>query len=167
MVRHVAQVALQAGLTPVVVVTGAHAFEVEAVVNDLPVILARNLDWEQGQSTSLQAGLRLLSPNTGAAIFLLTDQPQVSVDLIEALIELHSTTLSPIVAPQINGRRGTPMLFDRITFPQLNKLSGDVGGRALLAEDSGYSITWLPWQNPDLLLDVDEPADYEQLLRRN
>jgi molybdenum cofactor cytidylyltransferase len=125
------------------------------------VELVHNPDWGDGQSSSLQAGLRALRPETGAAIFLLADQPQVPAGLIAALVEAHSASLPPVVAPLVDGQRANPTLFDRRTFPDLMALRGDVGGRALF---SNYSIAWVPWHDPSLLLDVDTPMDYQKLL---
>ena len=53
--------ALAAGLAPVVVVSGAQAYSVEATLHDLPIIITRNADWQNGQSSSIQAGLRALT----------------------------------------------------------------------------------------------------------
>ncbi len=179
-VRQVAEMALAAGLSPVVIVTGANAEAVETAVRDLPVTVARNADWQSGQSSSIQTGLRLLtlpppslrdtSPKSfgfgggpegvGAAIFLLADQPQVTPTVLRALVERHSLDLSPIVAPLVAGQRANPVLFDRITFQELMTLTGDVGGRAIF---SNYSPTYLPWHDESLLVDIDTPEDLNRL----
>jgi len=52
------------------------------------------------------------------------------------------------------------VLFDRIAFPDLLQLTGDVGGRALFGK---YKVEYLPWHDEALLLDVDTPEDYERL----
>lgn len=161
-VRKVARTALEAGLSPVVLVTGAWGEEVRATVQDLPLVTVENLDWPAGQSTSVRAGLSPLPAETGAALFLLVDQPQTPAGLLRSLVEVHRRTLAPIIAPLIDGQRGNPVLFDRALFPELQQLSGDRGGRALF---SRYPVEWLPWHDPSLLLDVDTPEDYERLLR--
>lgn len=56
-VRVVAKTALAAGLAPVVVVSGANAEEVEAAVQDLDVVIVRNAEWQEGQASSIRAGL--------------------------------------------------------------------------------------------------------------
>ncbi|GAB4455838.1 MAG: hypothetical protein Kow0070_04870 [Anaerolineales bacterium] len=61
-VRAAAQTALRAGLSPVVVVTGANAEAVEAAVRDLNVVIVRNDDWQSGQASSIREGLRSLTP---------------------------------------------------------------------------------------------------------
>lgn len=161
LVRHVACTALQSGLTPVVVVTGAAAEGVQAALDGLPVLCVHNPDWAQGQSSSLIKGLEHLPPETGAVVFLLSDQPQVPASLVRSLVELHTQTLSPLVAPLVDGRRANPVLFDRTMFPDLHQTSGDVGGRVLFAR---YPAIWLPWHDRTLCLDVDTPEDYARLL---
>ncbi len=163
LVRRVARTALQAGLSPVVLVSGAQAAEVEAAVKDLPVQVAQNPDWRAGQSTSVVTGINALPADCGAAIFLLADQPQISSTLIRSLVEERSSTLPVILAPLVNGQRSNPVLFDRQTFPDLLALSGDTGGRALF---SRYKVAWLPWHDPGPLLDIDTPQDYQRLLKQ-
>jgi molybdenum cofactor cytidylyltransferase len=159
-IRHVARTALGAGLAPVVIVTGAHAAEVRAAVADLPVATVHNPEWEAGQSTSVRCGLQALPDTIGSAVFLLADQPQIPVELVQALADRHAQTLSPVVAPLIGDRRGNPVLFDRVTFADLRLLTGDVGGRAVFARQS---ITYVPWHDANVLLDVDTPEDYQRL----
>jgi molybdenum cofactor cytidylyltransferase len=159
-VRTVAKTALASGLSPVVVVSGANAEGVETAVDGLPIIITRNADWQKGQSSSIQAGLRALPSGSGAAIFLLADQPQVMPTVIHALTEEHARTLAPILAPQVAGQRANPVLFDRLTFPDLMALTGDVGGRAIFGK---YRVTFIPWHDETLLLDVDTPEDLERL----
>lgn len=157
----VAQTALLAGLAPVVVVTGAHDDEVAQAVQDLPVEIVHNEDWNAGQSSSVRKGMEALPEETGAAVFLLSDQPQVPAFLIRSLVALHASTLSPVVAPLADGRRANPVLFDRRTFPDLFTLTGDVGGRAIFNK---HPITWLEWHDPGVLIDVDTEADYQRLM---
>jgi molybdenum cofactor cytidylyltransferase len=93
-------------------------------------------------------------------IFLLADQPQVTPSVLRALVKRHSLDLSLIVAPQVQGQRANPVLFDRVTFPDLLALTGDVGGRGIFSK---HPVTTLPWHDESLLLDVDTPEDYEKL----
>jgi molybdenum cofactor cytidylyltransferase len=177
-IRAVAKTALQAGLSPVIVVTGAHAEQAEQALTDLKVNIVRNPDWQSGQSTSIQAGLRALTRinstdsslenkiindgwrEAGAAIFLLVDQPQVTPTILQALGEEHARTLTPVVAPLIGGQRANPVLFDRVTFPDLMALKGDAGGRAIFSK---VPVNYLTWYDESLLSDVDTPEDYWKL----
>jgi molybdenum cofactor cytidylyltransferase len=159
-VRNVAETALKAGLSPVVVVIGAEAEQVEEAIHGLPVTIVQNPDWENGQSTSICAGLRECR-SAGGAIFLLADQPQVSVEVLRALVERHSQDLPAVLAPYVFDQRANPVLFDRVTFQDLLALQGDTGGRAIFSK---FSPRYLNWYDKRLLLDVDTPEDYEKLV---
>jgi molybdenum cofactor cytidylyltransferase len=161
LIRHVATTALQAGLDPVIVVAGEHAAAIREALEGHPAEVVQNSDWESGQSSTVRAGLEALPEGIGAAVFLLGDQPQIPPSLPKALVELHASTLAPIVAPIVDGQRANPVLFDRVTFSDLLNLSGDMGGRALF---SRYVVTWLEWHDPSVLRDIDTPEDYQILL---
>jgi molybdenum cofactor cytidylyltransferase len=162
-VRAVAKTALRGGLSPVLIVTGAHAEDVESAVNDLDVIVIRNEQWKTGQASSIRAAIEMLSrsSNTGGAIFLLSDQPQLTTSILRALREKHADALDPVIAPMVMDRRANPVLFDRVTFPDLLTLEGDVGGRAIFHK---HRVEYLPWHDDRLLLDVDTPEMYQRLI---
>jgi molybdenum cofactor cytidylyltransferase len=177
-IRAVAETAVHAGLSPVVVVTGSNAEQVEPALDGLSVTIVRNSEWREGQSSSIRVALRSLQVNPsrevaarrglsggwdaiGAAIFLLADQPQVSSTILRSLCELHTITLAPIIAPLVRDRRANPVLFDRVTFPELLTLRGDVGGRAIFHQ---YPIEYLTWHDERLLSDIDTPEEYQKLV---
>ncbi|MBS1249327.1 MAG: Purine catabolism protein PucB [Chloroflexi bacterium] len=160
----VAGTALEAELSPVIVVNGSQHAKVRRAVEDLPVEVVHNPDWREGQSTSLQVGLRALPPNCGAVIFLLADQPQIPARLLRAMVETHARTNAPVIAPQVEERFTNPVLFDRVTFPDLETITGDRGGRAIFER---YPPHLIPWPETIISLDVDTPKAYRNLLRYN
>ncbi|NUM44846.1 MAG: putative selenium-dependent hydroxylase accessory protein YqeC [Anaerolineales bacterium] len=97
LVRHMAEVALEAGLSPVVVVTGAFGEAVAEAVRDLPVIVAQNPDWEGGQSTSVKVGLAALPREVGGA--------------------------AVAFAPAARVKRRTPEMAGRATIPRFRPCS--------------------------------------------
>jgi molybdenum cofactor cytidylyltransferase len=161
LVRRVAEVALASGVSPLIVVSGAYTPEIRLALQGLDVVLVHNLDWQEGQSTSVKLGIQRLPREAGSVIFFLADQPFVQESLVKALVEAHAASLAPIVAPMVDGRRSNPVLFDRRTWEDFASLSGDAGGRLLF---SRYPVTWVPWHDPRLLLDIDTPEDYRRLL---
>ncbi|WP_299028867.1 selenium cofactor biosynthesis protein YqeC [uncultured Thermanaerothrix sp.] len=160
LVRKVAETALEAHLSPVIVVVGALVEPIQQALVNLPVQIVVNSRWQEGVSTSVICGLETLPINTGAAFFLLSDQPYLSTDLIHALRERHAYTLAPIVAPFVKGQRANPVLFDRVTFPALSQLQGDVGGRAIFGQ---FPVLPLEWADERILLDIDQPVDWDQV----
>ncbi len=161
LVWHVTKKALDAGLRPVIVVSGAYSDLVETGVADLKIKIVYNPDWDRGQSTSVRESVNSLPSKVGAAIFLLADQPQIPVRLIDQLVKAHAETLSPIVVPYVNERLANPVLFDKGLFPSLLKLEGDTGGRQLFGQHDIYHVNW---NDPNIFLDVDTPKDYQRLL---
>ncbi|MDQ7028711.1 MAG: selenium cofactor biosynthesis protein YqeC [Ardenticatenia bacterium] len=108
MVDHVAGVAVEAGLSPVIVVIGHEADRVGKAVASRPVRVVVNPDYAKGQSTSVRRGIEAVPASCGAAIFLLADQPSITPQVIRRLVQAHRETLAPIVAPTYAGRRATP-----------------------------------------------------------
>jgi len=178
-VRAIARSAINAGLSPIVIVTGADAITVKDALIGLSdkIRIIYNPNWQNGQSTSIRAGIDAISGshisqsqkgdsnhlpgNPGSAIFLLADQPQVNPAVLRCLVEEHSRTLAPVIAPLVDGRRGNPVLFDRVTFLDLRKLEGDIGGRGIFSK---YPPDYIQWNDISLQQDVDTPTDYERLL---
>jgi 4-nitrophenyl phosphatase len=166
LVSYIADVALSAGLVPVIVVLGCRAKAVQAALGTRPVQTTMNWRWEQGLSTSVQTGLSALPPETEAVIFVQCDQPLITPDLLRALVTRFEESGAPIVHPTHAGRRGTPVLFARRLFSELAAVSGDEGGRALIHRYA-KNVASVPVANPDVLADIDTPADYHRLQASN
>lgn len=161
LIRHAVSSALEGGLQPVVVVTGAGADEMQTALAGLPVRLAHNPGWQVGQSSSVRIGVQALPAETQAVIFLLGDQPFVSAELIRALVRRYAQTRPAILAPYVGEKRSNPVLFDRSLFERLAGLQGDAGARSLFGE---FPPAALPWPDERLLFDVDTAEDYDRLI---
>lgn len=89
----------------------------------------------EGLSTSIQCGLAALPQDIDGAMIVLADMPAVTPDLIEQLcatFKAHNG--EKIVFPQTDGgRQGNPVLWPRTFFAELMHLTGDTGGKAVLA----------------------------------
>ncbi|GAB4528145.1 MAG: molybdenum cofactor cytidylyltransferase [Anaerolineae bacterium] len=160
---HVTDVVLASGADPVVLVLGHQADACRAALGQRPVRVLVNPDWAEGQSTSVRAGLSALPANVSAALFLLADQPGITPAVIDALIQHHQATLAPVVWPEYQGRRGNPVLFDRVTFPDLMRLTGDTGGRPVLESYAMHAVR-VPVSTPGILFDIDTPDDYTRAM---
>ena len=132
LLRHTLRAILASSLDDILVVTGHEAEAVQAAIADLPVRIVLNPDYALGQSTSVLAGLRALPPETGAAMFLLGDQPGIAPTTIDALIQTWRETHAPVVVPSYTDGFGNPVLFDRLSFPELKSLEGDRGAISIV-----------------------------------
>jgi molybdenum cofactor cytidylyltransferase len=117
---------------------------------------------DRGQSTSVVAGLWAANQKCDGVMFLVGDQPLISKELINALIEKFDDDDASIVAPQFNGEVRNPVIFHRQLFPELLKLTGDRGGRALVDKHRKKSA-FVDWPDESPFLDLDVPKDYEKL----
>jgi molybdenum cofactor cytidylyltransferase len=156
------EIALAADLHSIFVVVGCQASAVSAALAGQPVEIVENPQWPDGLSSSIRAGLARLPAGVEAVLFLLGDQPAVRPATLTALIEAQRTTGAPILIPTFDGRRGNPTLFERRTFGDLARLTGDEGGRALV-RSGRFRVAELAVPDPAILLDVDRPEDLERL----
>lgn len=131
--------ALQAG--PVVVVVGACRERIQAELTDLPVLTPVSEHWSEGIAASLIAGLQALPPvDIEAVLILLTDQPYVTTDLLQQLIDTRRQTGRGIVACHYAGQAGVPALFDKRYIEEMVKLKGDVGAKRLIRQHANDCV---------------------------
>ncbi len=161
---HAVDAALASQAEPVIVVLGARAKTCRAALGNRPVQVVVNSRWQQGQSTSMQAGLNALPGNIAAAVFPLADQPFVAAEVIDALITRYRRTLAKIVLPEHRGKRGNPVLFDRRLFSKLRRITGDTGARPVLLAHLSQAQR-VAVSDAGVLQDVDRPEDLKQDLR--
>jgi molybdenum cofactor cytidylyltransferase len=165
LLRHTVHRVLASSLDNVVLVVGHDADAIRDTVADLPVEVVINPDAARGQSTSVQAGLAVLSPEVDAAVFVLGDQPGIDPNVIDALIAAWSESRSLIVAPLYEDGMGNPVLFDRRVFPDLTALQGDTGARPVVqAYHASGELLLVPVAGTSPP-DVDTEADYVALIR--
>ncbi len=160
MVRRAAMAALDAGLTPVVVVTGAYADTVQPCLAGLPVQLTENPDWTSGMGSSLGLGVRTamtMGAMPHALLVLLADQPGIRAADLKRLVEAHTTAPGRIQAAHCEGHLGPPCLFPRAYFDELASLRGPNGARRLLQH---YSDRVDRHELPSAAFDIDTPADH-------
>lgn len=153
MVRRVVATALQAGLDPVVVVTGHDREAVEAALADLPCRFVHNPEHMAGLHSSVAAGVSEVasrsdrtaavahsnagnSPegpsNAGhppnAAVVMLADMPFVTAEMLRALIARHRRTGALAVASRYrDGPTAPPVLYDRRLFGELAVMDAGCG----------------------------------------
>ena len=126
MIRRVAAIAIAGGAQPVIVVTGYEAASVGAALHGLGVTVILNLEYADGLSTSLRAGVSALPPDIDGALILHGDMPEVEASVLSRLMASF-TGMSAICVPVRHGRRGNPVLWGSRYFPEMMELTGDFG----------------------------------------
>ena len=157
LVRIAAEQAIASHAQPVIVVTGHEREKVGAALKGLPVRLVHNKDFAEGLGTSLKTGIGAVPEEADAAIVCLGDMPQVDVALINRLIAAFDPERGAlVVVPNIEGRRGNPVVWSRRFFHDLMSIQGDVGARHLIG-NYAEAVVEVPVAGDAALTDVDTP----------
>lgn len=165
LVYHAARVAMEAGIGPVLVVTGANSQQVEAALDGSGVELVFNPQWEEGMGASIRTGVSAALeryPKTDGLLMMVCDQPFIHAGHLQHLWETQVETRKAIVTSEYEGIKGTPALYHRRLFEALKNLGGDKGARPILERhDKDIAVV----QFSSGLTDIDTESDYENLLR--
>lgn len=164
---HLVEEATSSVCNPVIVVVGAHAERIKPELELLDVHTVENLDWSNGMSTSIRSGieaLNVIKPDVEAVVLMLCDQPFVSTQIINRLVESYWATGQQIVASEYAGTWGVPALFNSTLFSKLTTLNGTAGARQVIKQ---YAQEVFTIAFPEGALDLDTPEDYERFLAKN
>lgn len=165
LIRRAAENALASECEKNCVVLGANAGKIKREIEDLPIEIVFNENWQTGMSSSLKCGLEKLlelAPNLFASVVMLGDQPLVDAKIINRLIEVFLATQKPIIASQYAETVGVPAIFARSMFDELMNLSADGGAKQIIKKHAA-SVEKIP--APEAAFDVDTREDYENLLK--
>jgi len=143
----------------ITVVLGARADAVRASTDLSGTNVVFNEDYRQGQLSSLIAGLKNVSSQTDAIVLCLVDNPLISADVVNRLIDGFGRTGKPIVLPVFNGRRGHPALFARPLFNELINAPTDQGARHVVSANQD-KILEVDVPDRGVLVSIDTPEDY-------
>lgn len=114
--------------------------ELKDLSETLRLQVATNPHPERGMSTSVRTGLAELSPSASGVMVLLADQPWLTSKVIDTLIDSFSIHREKIIAPTIHGRRSNPVVFPRKFLKELEKVTGDTGGKSVLNRNAGSVV---------------------------
>jgi molybdenum cofactor cytidylyltransferase len=164
-IEQVLQPLLQAELAAVVVVLGHRAADIAAVIQQLPVQLLYNPDYQHGMTTSVQAALRDITPIPDAYLLALVDQPHLDQGLIQQLLTVYACTSKGIIIPTYQGKRGHPIVI-AARYRQDILALGLHQGLHLVTRAHPEDTLQMPVDNDDILRDMDYQTDYEAELQR-
>ena len=147
LLAHVTDQALNSKLDEIVLVLGHNKGDVLESLGDLldkeKLTVVENSDYQKGMSTSLKAGLKVLYNSADAIMFILGDQPKVTTELLNKLIDAYKHSNAQLCLPVINTsggkRHGHPIIIGSKLYPELLKIFGDIGAREVVKEYIKYA----------------------------
>jgi molybdenum cofactor cytidylyltransferase len=165
-VRRTVSALAAAGPEEIVVVTGFRGRAVMEALVDLPVTFQSNPRYEEGQMTSVAAGVAALRAPCSVVLVCLADQVLLEAadyrELIDAFAAMSSGS---ILIPVFNGQRGNPVAFSASYAAEV--ISGHVnpGCRKLIAEHPD-EVFIHEAAHDRFVIDMDTPEDYAVILAR-
>jgi CTP:molybdopterin cytidylyltransferase MocA len=148
---------MAAGLDEVVVVVGAHG-AVEDAVAGTGVRVVANPDWASGMFSSVRTGLSSVDARSRLALVSPADLPLLTGAIVGRVLEAAREEGDRCVTvPASGGRRGHPVAFPAPVVEAI--LSWPPGARLDDALDGRFPVRTLPGFGPEVLRDVDSPAD--------
>lgn len=149
---------LAADLSRVIVVAGPGPDVRPLLPDSSRISIVVNPRPEDGQASSLGLGLAAVAAGDAWAAVFLGDMPCIWPEIIQTLTATARRTDKSIIRPVFQTRPGHPVIFHRLWFPELTALTGDQGGRALLAAHPEAMET-IAFDAAEPLLDVDTESD--------
>jgi CTP:molybdopterin cytidylyltransferase MocA len=161
-IRHCLDSVIAAGITDLVVVLGAGSDEIRAAIDGMPVKTAYNREPRSDMAESVRLGLREVDAASTGVLVCLSDHPLVSSETVRSLVKVHAEHPGRIIIPFYKGRRGHPTLFPRTIIRDIlnDKTLRDV------ITDHAEVVRAVEVDDEGVVLDMDTPQEYDQILKR-
>ena len=169
-VTRIVRTFVEAGVPDIVVVLGHDAARVRAVIDEsgLPVRVVVNAAYQQGQFSSLLAGLNAVDrPELEALLLTLVDAPLFAASTVKAVVRRFEESGAPVVRAVRGSEHGHPVLIARRLFAAIRACDPSVGAKAVVRTHASPAGD-VPVDDPGAFIDIDTPAEYASLpeLRR-
>ena len=152
---------LNSNVTSITVVTGFDENKIVNALSGLNVNFVKNINFREGLSSSLKAGLANITPTPSAVIICLADMPKIQPEHINQLIENFDPLKGwEICIPTNNGKRGNPVLIGSRFFPYIFETSGDFGAKQVMKQHSD-KIVEVEIGTSDIHFDIDTQDEYD------
>ena len=151
----------QAGVTPIVVVTGYRAEELEKHLAHRGVIFVRNEEYESSEMLdSVKLGIRAVKKECGRALLLPSDTPLFSAETLELVM----ASKAEIAIPVCCGTPGHPICLGQTAMEQVLAFNGEgglrsvIGSRVLPTEE-------IPVEDRGILMEANTKEEYRELIQ--
>jgi CTP:molybdopterin cytidylyltransferase MocA len=161
LLRRTCRRALAADVGPVAVVLGGDAVRHRRLIDDLPVHVAVNDEWQEGIAASLRHAVGIAAARDAASLIVLCDQYRVTSRDIR---RLHRSWRREPSRPCVSisaGYAGPPAIFPLDMYDAIRGLRGDIGARALLDRGTQPPVAIA---NPRAAYDLDSQDDLRRAL---
>ncbi|SIR97779.1 molybdenum cofactor cytidylyltransferase [Peribacillus simplex] len=164
--RHAIDSILGSTMQPIHLVAGKYIEEIRQHSEDYPELkIIHNPYYADGMSTSLKLGVQSINEHVDAVMIFLADQPLISRDIIQSLIDKYIECKDEgvrIVRPKYKGEAGHPILVDAVLLNEFHSINGDQGGKSIIKKYDAVTET-VSFDNSMWGFDIDTPEDFQKV----
>src|SRR5258708_15249433 len=162
MIGSVVQALSNSRVSTVTVVLGYYGVPVRDALTDFSVEFAVNRKPDMGMLSSVKTGMKSVG-EADAYLICLGDQPHISPDVVDSLIDRAESSDKGLFIPTNEGKRGHPLLIksgyrEELLALRLTEKLSDFLSRH---EDD---LEEVKTADPGVTEDIDTPEDYQRLL---
>lgn len=147
--------------TEIIVVLGHNADEISKVLQGKPVKIVVNNEFSKGMSSSLKTALRHISPESDTYVFMLGDQPLVTVNMLQLLLAHHAASNLGITVPVYHNVKGRPVIIDSKYREELMTLKGEIGAKQVI-DNHPDDVQEVPVDSEEVIVDIDTQEEYKK-----
>ena len=153
----------RAGISPIVIITGCAAGDIEFHLSDYGVIFLRNEEYEQSQMfDSAKIGFEFLKEKCDQIVFTPVNVPMFTPDTLVKMI----TSGEQLLAPAYEGKAGHPLLIASTLLPSILSYNGPNGLRGAV-QNLGVERKLMEVQDEGIILDTDDMDRLDALLKEH
>jgi CTP:molybdopterin cytidylyltransferase MocA len=154
----------EAGADNIVAVLGHEADTVRPLVRKAGARAILNELYREGRASSVRVGAAGLGDDTEAVVVLNVDQPRPA-DVTRRLLHEHRARRALVTLPMHAGKRGHPVILDGSLLSEMREVREDTQGLRAIVERHSRLVHEVEFDSPVVLLDLNEPGDYETARR--
>lgn len=163
LIRRIVIILQKAQISPIVVVTGYDALEMEHHLSAYNVIFIYNENYERTDKfSSAKLGLEFLLDKCDKVFFASVKIPMFMPYTLQEMMDAGHK----IIIPRYEGKNGHPLLLDAEVIPAILKYHGEEGMRGAM-EASGYEKEYLQVDDEGVLLSAENISHLEEAMTRH
>ncbi len=159
LLKQTAQILLNANLGEVVVVIGHEAGTAYTYLSGMPLQIAYNECYAEGQMTSVHCGLKALREPCEGIMICLSDLPLLQIADINQLVTcfLNDRSISVLV-PTFKSRRGNPIILSSEHQEEILNGNRNLGCKNFI-DRNPERVTTVEMGNDHVVFDLDTPEE--------
>lgn len=117
-----------------------------------------NKQYESGQFSSLQAGVKTIGENISGVLMTLVDCPHISSQVYQSVYDVAQSNPEKVIIPTYQTQGGHPIYLPKPILGKITQASATDNLRDLLRQEQN-KIHRIELNEPGLIRDIDTPED--------